>query len=432
MVEFIRFQNFPPFFRHYSWFVMKQFLIALLGLGCATSAAVGQSFGTNALPAVVERGTYGNYLSCGYPAFAIFAYLDDASGTDSRMAQFFVGWDTANAVPTNQAATRYLIRACRATVVIAAAEQVIYDPTHDAVPTYFATNNPAHTADLDAGRPIELFGVGFRNGYYLTTNFLQCSPTGPGSTGSNHVYAISWTTNGQPRDVGNNVGKTNVLYPPFETWPFAVAQTTAVTPGQSLSAGDELTFDLNLADPFVVGYLRQALKKGRLDLLVSSLHQVSGQFGAEPYPSFATRFNQGLLDPPTTLQLDVTVVRDLDTDNDGLPDDWEQFYFTNLTQTATGDFDLDGASNEAEYQADTDPTRAESVFHVTFQRTATQSELRWANLPSRKFAVQMSEDLTSWQTLTNPALYFPAAQNVIWAETTNAPGRFYRVKAVAD
>ena len=117
-----------------------------------------------------------------------------------------------------------------------------------------------------------------------------------------------------PKDVSNNVGKTNVLYPPFETWPFAVAQTTAVAPGGNLSPGVELSFDLNLADPFVMGYLRSALKKGRLDLMVSSLHQVSGQFGGEPFPSLATRFNSAFLNPPTTMDLEVTVVRDLDTD----------------------------------------------------------------------------------------------------------------------
>lgn len=410
---------------------MKRILLATMLSGAIASHLAAQSVTVSGLGAVVERGTYHNYFSCQYPAYAIFAYLGDDSGVDARMAQFLIGWDTANAITTNQPVTRYLIRSARASITVNDGNQVIYDPTHDAVATYFDTNNPARTPDLDAGRPIELFGVGFRKGYGAT-NFLQCSTVGNGAVTNNNVYPISWTTNGLPQDASNNVGKTNANLLPFETWPFAVAQTTSAAPGASLSAGAKLTFDLDLTDPFLVGYLRQALQKGRLDLMVSSLHQVSGQFGTEPFPSFATRFNQALLNPPTTLDLDVTVVRDEDTDNDGLPDDWEQFYFTNLTQTASADFDLDGASNEAEYHADSDPTKAASVFQVTFQRQAGQSELRWSNLPSRKFEIQTSADLISWQTLTNPALHFPTAQQTIWTETTNAPGRYYRVKAVVD
>ena len=411
---------------------MKRILLTTLGTVVASHIAIGQTVTTNGIPAVVERGTYHNYFNCQNAGYATFANFGDTSGADSRLGQFLVGWDTAAFVPANQPVTRYLIRACRATVAISDGNQVIYDPTHDALATYFDTNNPARLEDADAGRPIELFGVAFRNGYGAT-NFLQCSPAGNGSVGSNNVFAICWTTNGTSRDVGNNVGKTNAAYAPFETWPFAVAQTAGAAPGENLNPNDRMTFDLNLADPFLVGYLRRALQKGRLNLMVSSLHQSSGQFGSEPYPAFATRFNEAFLDAPTTLDLDVTVVRDLDTDTDGLPDDWEQFYFNNLTNSASGDFDGDTASNQSEYLADTNPTDAASVFRInTFQHNVTRSELHWPNLPSRRFELDFSDNLTTWQTITNPALLFPTAANVIWSETTNAPNCYYRVRAVVD
>lgn len=44
-----------------------------------------------------------------------------------------------------------------------------------------------------------------------------------------------------------------------------------------------------------------------------------------------------------------------DSDGDGMPDDWETFHFGDLTQTGTGDWDADGTTNLAEYNADTDP-----------------------------------------------------------------------------
>jgi hypothetical protein len=50
-----------------------------------------------------------------------------------------------------------------------------------------------------------------------------------------------------------------------------------------------------------------------------------------------------------------------DTDADGLPDVWEMFYFTNLTQTATGNPDNDGFNNGQEFLRGTDPTQPNSV-----------------------------------------------------------------------
>ena len=45
----------------------------------------------------------------------------------------------------------------------------------------------------------------------------------------------------------------------------------------------------------------------------------------------------------------------LDSDNDGLIDSWEISYFSNLSQTATGDFDLDGCDNLCEMRRGTNP-----------------------------------------------------------------------------
>jgi len=51
----------------------------------------------------------------------------------------------------------------------------------------------------------------------------------------------------------------------------------------------------------------------------------------------------------------------IDSDGDGLNDYWEIHYFGNLAQTGTGDYDGDGYSNLAEYEAGSDPTNAASV-----------------------------------------------------------------------
>jgi PKD domain len=50
------------------------------------------------------------------------------------------------------------------------------------------------------------------------------------------------------------------------------------------------------------------------------------------------------------------VVAMLDKDQDSLPDWWEENYFGDLDQTATGDYDNDGYDNLEEYASGTDPT----------------------------------------------------------------------------
>ena len=52
----------------------------------------------------------------------------------------------------------------------------------------------------------------------------------------------------------------------------------------------------------------------------------------------------------------VTVAATHDGDGDGLPDQWEQQYFSDLVQGATDDPDGDGDDNLAEYNAGTDPS----------------------------------------------------------------------------
>jgi fibro-slime domain-containing protein len=42
---------------------------------------------------------------------------------------------------------------------------------------------------------------------------------------------------------------------------------------------------------------------------------------------------------------------DFDSDDDGLPDDWEIFYFGDLSRDGSGDYDRDGVSDAAEYAA---------------------------------------------------------------------------------
>ena len=58
--------------------------------------------------------------------------------------------------------------------------------------------------------------------------------------------------------------------------------------------------------------------------------------------------------------LSYTVAAVADSDNDGLPDTWENTYFGNLAQTGSGDADSDGLTNAGELTAGTNPTVADT------------------------------------------------------------------------
>lgn len=307
-----------------------------------------QPFSVNDTSPAIERWMYANNAApCDRTASSTFATFDAASGTDTRLAQHLIGWDTGGLIPTNQAPWHYLLRRCRLTLTINRGNLFAYDPTQDDYRTYFETNHPAYLPDADAGRPIELFGVGFRNGFDAAS-FDQCALFGPNGPGQRNAYAAGWSTNGALVDVSNNVGKTNDAFPRFEVAPFAIGQTTNAAPGEFVPAGAKITFDLNLDDPFVLAYVQNALNTGRLRLMVSSLHMSGGQFGSPSYPDFVTHFNEAVLDP-TRLELDGVVASNADVDGDGLPDDWEIVYLNSLAYGAASDPDGDGASNLAEY-----------------------------------------------------------------------------------
>lgn len=83
-------------------------------------------------------------------------------------------------------------------------------------------------------------------------------------------------------------------------------------------------------------------------------------------------------DPALALQmtrpLTVTAGFAADTDQDGLPDPWEQACLGGLAASAADDTDLDGATNLAEYQRGTHPNHVESVV------AADGLSSRWENV----------------------------------------------------
>jgi hypothetical protein len=394
-----------------------------------------QPFHLKAIPASLARWMYPfNANPASRPVASVYGALGSNPDFDSRDAQFLLGWRTTNSIPAGLGSTNYLVRRARVTLTIASDKQYTYTGALRDFRTYFPTNDPRYVPPTSQSCPVELFGAGFRGGF-VATNYPQDGPWAVDPAGgyySNRVaYAAGFDTRGVLVDVSNNVGDngTNEITGAFEVAPFAVGQSAEIEPGQLMPVGSQLTFELNLADPLIYEYTQKGLNEGNLSFMVSSL--VGASFsGPGTYPSFYTIFSPlASADQYPVIDLEGAIVRsEVDGDNDGLPDDWENYYFGSLLPDANSDPDGDGASNAAEYRAGTQPAVAGSVVRwLAIERQAGVTELRFSATPNATGAIQWSEDLKRWQNIDNPAISYTSA----WLEKTRSeptyPAPVYRV-----
>jgi hypothetical protein len=120
----------------------------------------------------------------------------------------------------------------------------------------------------------------------------------------------------------------------------------------------------------------------------------------------------------------------LDTDADGLPDDWERAWFGNMNQSATDDFDHDGQNNERECMADTCPVDANDCLRViSFTRSGTYNTLWWSSKATRLYQVQRCatlDDSSLWETIITNSV--PGWNNVGFDSTGEF--YFYRIRVL--
>jgi hypothetical protein len=122
-----------------------------------------------------------------------------------------------------------------------------------------------------------------------------------------------------------------------------------------------------------------------------------------------------------------------DTDQDSLPDWWEQMIFGNLTTAGKNtDFDGDGAPDRHEFLAGTDPEDSQSALRMLSARRITGSKIsvRWVGLAGQTYALERSTNLLEGftQVVRDNIAGTPPSNTVT---DTNAPGPgpfFYRVR----
>jgi hypothetical protein len=261
-------------------------LLGLAATTVATTAAHADSFVVTFAQPTLDRW---NYPFNPTPGTRITAstFGNEAGGTlfDNRDGQFVVGFDTAAQVPAGLGASTYTVESCVLEITYANDFVVEYDPTVDPFNAFLPTTDPEYADDTDAGQPLELYGVGYRNGFSLAT-WTEFTPFTPGNVLNPSVrsaFALGLDAGGAPVDVSNSVR---------ERWtpqPFAVGTIAKLKPGSLIPINTKLRFSVDVARPGVQEYLRTAVDAGRLRLSVTSLTKVVQQGGN--FPVFYCREN---------------------------------------------------------------------------------------------------------------------------------------------
>jgi hypothetical protein len=275
----------------------------LVGSNATTSAE------TVSFPVALDRWMYPFAFSGGTRDIAPTFGAVGNEGFDGRDGQFILGFDTSPNIAVGQGADRYQINSLTIKAMVGSPSGFIYDPTYDAFRTYLDPSNPQFESDADLGRPIELHGIGFRNGYTALSfeptdtqppEFEESAPFGPADAGTRNVFPLGFLTAVAGSDISNNVDLE------FESHPWAIG-TTALAEGDAVPNNTTLSFAVDVANADVRNYVQRGLDSGVLGFAVTSLHEAA-QTGGPPIPQFITKENARAGSVPAVLEIDYQLI----------------------------------------------------------------------------------------------------------------------------
>ena len=124
----------------------------------------------------------------------------------------------------------------------------------------------------------------------------------------------------------------------------------------------------------------------------------------------------------------------IDSDGDGMDDNWERACFGDLSHDGTADSDGDGLSDLMEYKAGTNPLDATSSLNARaiVAPLTSQVTVTWDASPGRSYRLEYKNDLdeTSWNPVSSGVLV--NGSTAVCLDNTPATGnqRFYRIVVV--
>lgn len=324
-------------------------------LAAITASAAGQCVTLQNTQVSLDRWMYGFNSTPGVEATASSFGAINQAGFDDRDAQVLLGWNTLGLITGG--APHYDIRSLRVTIYTSVSDRFFYDPTADSVVSLYDTADPEFVADADPGRPVELYGVGYRNGMNVstfgeTTAFAPLPPFPP-QEGVRSAFAAVFDVAGSATDISRQVRQR------FESTPMAIGRIAGMVGGERPAAGTAMTFDVDLGDAVTREYIARGLRDGKVRFMVTTLEPASGGpgggTGTPSYPAFYMREN--LISPAyaATLDIEVTAMAEYDMNQDGNMDQDDLSYLVNVVgggDNPTGldpDLNFDGNIDQDDY-----------------------------------------------------------------------------------
>lgn len=291
---------------------------AIAAVALASAPVVGQTFDF-ATPSD-DRWQYPfNFQPGTRPTASVFSSLGTGNptftGFNDRDGIILIGWNTSTLIPPGQGVGAYHIASIRVTlrsepgatwpIDASVDEWFSTDVNNDAlvngdgIPRGQAGDTDGESSDADAGRPIELFGVGF-GPFFTASNWTEFSGYVGGSNlgnGPRDPYPLVFQSgSGAAMHVEDHVkGLHNEsLSPPvfqFTPPPWAVGVPSGYTPGAQTVPFD-VVFDIAL--PATGSYFAEQLNSGKVFVSIASLTDtvVGGTPGG--VPSFYMKEGLGL------------------------------------------------------------------------------------------------------------------------------------------
>lgn len=299
------------------------------------------------------------------PKASVFRSVEEGVGV-FRHGTYVIGFSMGSMIPTGHSPWNYAVDSIKIQLLTSSGFEAPYDPTYDSVMTSLPEDHPSYAEDADPGRPIEIFGTGFRNDFTAHT-WTETAAYAPDAESDPSVYPAILSDDGEIIDVSLAVDYAD----PAELQSFVTGMIQDAIPGDLIPEDTWMEFDFNLNTSNALAYVQQGLSDGNLMFTVTSL--ATGGQGSRTFPEFHT--SDSLLGEAPSIVIEYRIIETpteihiLGINQEG--DQWK------LTGTASGAVNLGirWTHDFVEWQEVSDP-----VFETTEEGhwTWTDPELNMA------------------------------------------------------